>query len=120
MAYIFCWIITLVLQQSEYSMAFLRVKQILEIIFNWYSKWLLWLPVPFLITRKSKHWREKLHYSTARGEKIIVTLWLKNAPKSRHSCMPQAEFEAAVFRFMAQHFNLVIKMVFICTKIFKA
>lgn len=53
-------------------------------------------------------------------EEHAVKLWLKNAAKSRHSCVLQAEFEAAFLQSVAQHFNLVIKMVFVCTKIFKA
>jgi hypothetical protein len=53
-----------------------------------------------------------LNYGQTR-EEHAVKLWLKNAAKSRHSSIPQTEFEAAVFRFMEQRFNSVIKMDFI-------
>ena len=43
------------------------VAQIMEIIFNLHSKWLIWLPAPFLITWKSKH-RSKKKYTKIRPD----------------------------------------------------
>jgi len=75
-------------------------------------------PFPYHTKTQALERKITLKYGQTTAEQA-VKLWLKNAAKGRHSCGPQAEFEAAVFRSMAQHFNLVIKVVFIYTKIFK-